>query len=69
LNGEIIQDFVAGAGSEDRIDLRALGVSFDWVVDHATDTDAGVLFDFDGEQMLLGGVEAASLHQDDFLLA
>lgn len=69
VNGEIIQDFLAGAGSDDRIDLRALGVDFDWVMDRATDTDAGVLFDFDGEQMLLGGVNAASLHQDDFLLA
>jgi Ca2+-binding RTX toxin-like protein len=68
-NGEIIQDFIAGAGSEDRIDLRGFGASFDWVMEHATDTDAGVLFDFDGAQMLLGGVAASSLHQDDFLLA
>jgi Ca2+-binding RTX toxin-like protein len=69
VNGEIIQDFIAGAGSEDRIDLRAFGASFDWVMEHASDTDAGVLFDFDGAQMLLGGVAASSLHQDDFLLA
>jgi Ca2+-binding RTX toxin-like protein len=69
LNGELIQDFVAGAGSADRIDLRGLGLSFDWIVEHAADADGGALLDFGGSQLLLADVAVASLHQDDFLLA
>jgi Ca2+-binding RTX toxin-like protein len=70
LNGEItIQGFAAGAGSEDRIDMRGLGVSFDWVMAHASDVDGGTLLDLGDAQMMLADVTTASLHQDDFLLA
>jgi Ca2+-binding RTX toxin-like protein len=69
LNGELILDFVAGAGSEDRIDLRDLDLSFDWIINHASDTDGGALLDFGDSEVLLSDVLVGSLHQDDFLLA
>jgi len=65
-----IQSFMAGAGSEDRIDLRGLAgaSSFDWVMEHAQQVGADVLFDFGEEQMTLVDVQVNGLHSDDFLL-
>ena len=67
--GELIEDFTAGAGSEDRIDLRGLGLSFDWIIDHATDLEGTTLLDLGDSQLALADVALTSLHQDDFLLA
>ena len=67
-----IQGFVAGAGTEDRIDLRGIaGVTgFDWVLAHAQDVDGNVVIDLgDGQEMTIEDVSVASLHADDFLLA
>jgi Ca2+-binding RTX toxin-like protein len=66
-----IQSFITGAGSEDRIDLRGLSgaSSFDWVMKHAQQLGADVLFDFGEEQMTLAEVQIDALHSDDFLLA
>jgi Ca2+-binding RTX toxin-like protein len=71
LNGEItIQDFQAGMGSDDRIDLGSIdGLSFDWLISHATMVDANAVLDLgNGEQLTLLGISIASLHQDDFML-
>jgi Ca2+-binding RTX toxin-like protein len=75
LNGEVvfdlvIGDFQAGAGSGDRIDLRALGdeVSFDWLMAHASTVGGDTVIDFGDHQITLLGVDAATLHQDDFVL-
>ncbi len=72
LNGETtIQDFVAGAGTEDRIDLRGIAgaTDFDAVMAHAQDVDGGVVLDLgNGAEMTLMGVSVAALHADDFLL-
>ncbi len=72
LNGEItIQDFVAGAGTEDRIDLRGIAgaTDFDAVMAHAQDVDGNVVLDLgNGAEMTLMGVSVAALHTDDFLL-
>jgi Ca2+-binding RTX toxin-like protein len=67
-----IQGFVAGAATEDRIDLRGLaGVTgFDWVLAHAQDVDGNAVIDLGGDQeMTIADVSVASLHADDFLLA
>ncbi len=65
-----IDGFAAGAGSEDRIDLRAFGdgISFDWLMAHASDVGGNAVIDLGGQQLTLLGVDVASLHQDDFLI-
>ncbi len=72
LNGETtIQGFVAGAGTEDRIDLRGIAgaTDFDWVMAHAQDVDGDVVLDLgNGAEMTLMDVSVAALHTDDFLL-
>jgi Ca2+-binding RTX toxin-like protein len=66
-----IQGFVAGAGTEDRIDLRGLAgaSSFDWVMAHAKQVDGDVVFDFGDEHMTVDNTQLAQLHTDDFLLS
>jgi Ca2+-binding RTX toxin-like protein len=67
-----IQGFVAGAGTEDQIDLRGIaGVTgFDWVLAHAGEVDGNAVIDLGGGQELtIDDVSVASLHSDDFLLA
>ena len=67
----VIQGFVAGAGTEDQIDLRGIaGVTgFDWVVEHAQDVDGNVVLDLgDGGETTLTDVSVAALHGDDFLM-
>lgn len=64
-----IQSFVAGAGSEDRVDLRAIsGLTFDWIVSHATAVDGNALLDLgNGHHVTLDGVQVAQLATDDFI--
>ena len=67
----VIQGFVAGAGTEDRIDLRGIaGVTgFDWVLAHAQDVDGNVVLDLgEGGEMTMTDVSVAALHADDFLM-
>jgi Ca2+-binding RTX toxin-like protein len=66
-----IQSFVAGAGSEDRIDLRGLqgAASFDWLMQHAQQDGEDVVFDFGEQHMTIADTQMAALHADDFLLA
>jgi Ca2+-binding RTX toxin-like protein len=67
-----IQGFVAGAATEDRIDLRGLAgaTGLDWVLAHARDVDGSAVIDLGGgQEMTIGDVSVASLHADDFLLA
>jgi Ca2+-binding RTX toxin-like protein len=67
-----IQSFVAGAGTEDRIDLRGIaGVTgFDWVLAHAREVEGNAVIDLGGgQEMTIDDVSVASLHSDDFLLA
>jgi hypothetical protein len=67
-----VQSFVAGAGTEDRIDLRGIAgaTGFDWVLAHAREVDGNAVIDLGGgQEMTLEDVSVASLHSDDFLLA
>jgi Ca2+-binding RTX toxin-like protein len=66
----IIDDFVAGAGSEDRLDLSGFGdgFDFDWVMAHASMVAGSTVIDFGDQQITLFGVDVASLHQDDFVI-
>jgi Ca2+-binding RTX toxin-like protein len=61
-----VEGFVAGAGTEDRIDLSAFGVGYDWVMANATEHDGNVVLDFGSQQMTLRGVSLSQLHGDDF---
>ena len=65
-----ITDFRAGAGSVDRIDLRALaGVDdFGDVLAAARPVSGGVVLDFGDDEITLLGVRASQLHADDFLI-
>ena len=67
-----IKGFHAGAGSQDRIDLRAVaGASnLDWVLDHAVNVGGSAVLELgNGGQITLANVAVASLHADDFLFA
>ncbi|HEY5755037.1 MAG TPA: calcium-binding protein, partial [Steroidobacter sp.] len=63
----VIQGFTAGAGTEDRIDLRDFGVNFDWLMAHASDVNGDVVFDMGDQDITLRGVSLSALHTDDFL--
>ena len=63
-----IQDFVAGAGTDDQIDLSGRGLSFDWLMAHAHEVDGSTVLDLGGQHITLQGVSLDSLHQDDFLM-
>jgi Ca2+-binding RTX toxin-like protein len=71
LHGEAtVSGFVAGAGSDDRIDLRGLGLAdFDAVLAHATQSGGSTVLDFGDGEMTLLGTRLSSLHADDFLLS
>jgi hypothetical protein len=62
-----IQGFMAGAGSEDRLDMRDFGVSFDWLMAHAREVDGNAVLDMGDQQVTLRGVGLSALHTDDFL--
>jgi Ca2+-binding RTX toxin-like protein len=64
-----IQGFVAGAGTEDSIDLSGKGFAYDWLIARSTDVDGNVVIDLGDQQITLTGVSTSQLHQDDFLLA
>jgi Ca2+-binding RTX toxin-like protein len=65
-----VRNFQAGAGTDDRIDLRGLtGLTFDWLLEHARTIDGNAVLDLGGgNQMTLLGVEHLALHADDFVL-
>ncbi len=63
-----INGFLAGAGSEDRVDVSHLGVDFEWLMAHASDVDGNVVLDLGDQQLTLRGVSTSALHQDDFLI-
>jgi len=62
VGDDVIEDFQAGAGSEDRLQL--VGITGYEVVDE--DGSARLVFD-EGGSVLLVGVNPLSLHADDFL--
>ncbi|MGH8696831.1 MAG: calcium-binding protein, partial [Burkholderiales bacterium] len=67
-NGEIIAGFVAGAGTDDRIDLRGVAglTDFNSVISHAQDVGGNATLDLgNGEQMTLLNVSVAALSADD----
>ena len=64
----VIDGFVTGADSEDRIDLSGLGVDFEWLMAHADDVDGNVMLDLGGHHITLRGVSTSMLHHDDFLV-
>ena len=74
---DVITDLVAGAGTEDRIDLSSLGFSSIADVQAAASatgtTGADTLIDTDGaagsDQIILLGVTPGELHADDFVFA
>jgi Ca2+-binding RTX toxin-like protein len=63
----VIQGFTAGAGTEDRIDVRDFGVNFDWLMAHASEVNGDVVFDMGDQDITLRGVSLNALHTDDFL--
>jgi Ca2+-binding RTX toxin-like protein len=64
-----LQGFVAGAGTDDQIDLSGRGLSFDWLMAHATDVNADTILDLGDQQITLRGVSSSTLHGDDFILS
>ena len=62
--------FRAGAGSEDRINLRGVEGLDDFgdVLASARHTRIGVVLDFGDDEITLLGVNASQLHADDFLI-
>ena len=65
-----IVDFHAGAGSNDRIDLRAIAGLDDFgdVFGTARGFFGGVVLDFGADEITLLGVNASQLQADDFLI-
>ncbi len=67
----VIQGFVAGLGTEDRIDLQGIAgaTDFDWVMAHTQDVGGNAVIDLgNGASMTLTDVSTAALSSDDFLL-
>ncbi len=54
--------------TDDRIDLTDRGLSFEWLMAHASDVDGNAVLDLGDQQITLRGVSTSMLHQDDFLL-
>jgi Ca2+-binding RTX toxin-like protein len=65
----VVNNFVAGAGTEDRIDLSGQGISFEWLMAHASDVDGNTVLDLGDHQLTLTGVSTAMLNKDDFLMS
>ncbi len=63
-----IQGFVAGAATDDQIDLSDSGLSFDWLMAHASEVNGDTILDLGDQQITLRGVSTSTLHQDDFIL-
>jgi hypothetical protein len=70
---DTIADFVTGAGSDDALDVSALGVAFNTfgeVMAAASQVGLDVLFNFGGgAQALVQNTTLAAFHQDDVLFA
>ncbi|WP_425410230.1 hypothetical protein [Hyphococcus sp.] len=70
-DSDIFDDFVAGAGTDDVIQLVAFGAAFDTFVEviaAASDNGTHTTIDFGGgDTILLLGVTVADLHEDDFI--
>ena len=64
-----LQGFVAGAATDDQIDLSGRGLSFDWLMAHASDVNGDTILDLGDQQITLRGVSSSSLHGDDFILS
>jgi Ca2+-binding RTX toxin-like protein len=64
----VINNFVAGANTDDRIDLSDSGLSFEWLMAHASDVDGNAVLDLGDHQITLTGVSTSTLNQDDFIL-
>ncbi|MDU8913846.1 metallophosphoesterase, partial [Aestuariicoccus sp. MJ-SS9] len=66
---DVVADFVAGAGSEDQLDLRDFGIdSASSFAAFALDVGNSVVASFvDGTQITLEEVQVAQLHDDDFV--
>jgi hypothetical protein len=70
-DSDIITDFVAGAGTDDVIDLTGQSAvsNFADVQAAASQVGADTLIDFGGgDTIVVAGVDVADLHADDFLL-
>lgn len=65
-----IESFAAGAGSEDRLDLRAVaGLDLGALLQRARMDGAGTVLDLgNGAPLTLAGVSLTALHADDFAL-
>ena len=63
-----IQNFTAGAGSEDAIAFSGAGYTFEWLMAHSTEVDGNTVLDLGDHQVTLKGVSLSALHHDDFLL-
>ena len=63
-------DFRAGAGTDDRLDLRNVAGIDDFgdVLATARGVQGGVILDFGDDEITLLGVNASQLHADDFLI-
>jgi hypothetical protein len=62
-----IEDFVAGAATDDMIDVSAFFSSLGNLKDHSEDSSEGVVIALDSNDVLvLVGVSKADLHEDDF---
>ncbi|MEZ5983790.1 MAG: calcium-binding protein [Parvularculaceae bacterium] len=70
-DADTIDDFTAGAGTEDAIQLLAFGASFDTfaeVIAAASQVGADTVIDFGGgDTLTLVGVAPGDLHEDDFI--
>ncbi|HEX6741239.1 MAG TPA: hypothetical protein VF079_05525, partial [Sphingomicrobium sp.] len=66
-----VTDFVAGAGTDDVIDVSAFGYhSLSELLSHATQSGTNVVIKFGAkDQIVLEGVNLGSLHADDFAFA
>jgi Ca2+-binding RTX toxin-like protein len=63
-----IQGFVAGADTDDRIDLSGRGLSFEWLMGRASESEGDTILDLGDQEITLRGVSMSALHQDDFVL-
>ena len=68
---DVVADFKGGAGTDDRLDVSALGfANFDAIMNSTSNIGADVLIDLgNGDQVTLIGVQKSELHDDDFVLS
>jgi Ca2+-binding RTX toxin-like protein len=64
----VINGFAAGANTEDRIDVSGRGLSFEWLMAHASDVDGNAVIDLGDHQLTLNGVSTSMLHNEDFIV-